>query len=63
MLLIINPDNEAIYSDGYWSAGATGHSIFTNGETLEELLENVEEAVRLYFEDEGGTGGQIANRV
>ena len=47
MLLIINPDNEAIYSDGYWSAGATGHSIFTNGETLEELLENVEEAVRL----------------
>ncbi len=34
-----------------------GTAIFTGGEILEDLLENIEEAVRLYFEDEGGAGG------
>ena len=43
---------ETTYEDGYWSASAVGYSIFTDGETFEELLKNIEEAVLLYFEDE-----------
>ncbi len=35
---------------GYW-ARALGHSIFTEGETWEELRTNVLEAVSLHFED------------
>jgi len=43
---------ETTCEDGYWSACAIGFSIFTDGETFEELLKNIEEAVLLYFEDE-----------
>jgi len=50
---------DTIYEDGYWSARATGYSIFTDGETFEELLKNIEEAVLLYFEDEVEPNGQI----
>jgi len=50
---------ETTYEDGYWSASAIGYSIFTDGETFEELLKNIEEAVLLYFEDEVEPNEQI----
>ena len=43
---------DTTFEDGYWSASAIGLSIFTDGQTFEELLKNIEEAVLLYFEDE-----------
>jgi len=50
---------ETTYEDGYWSTTAIGYSIFTDGETFEELLKNIEEAVLLYFEDEVKPNEQI----
>ncbi|MDO8840909.1 MAG: type II toxin-antitoxin system HicB family antitoxin [Methanocalculus sp.] len=50
---------ETTCEDGYWSASAIGFSIFTDGETFEELLKNIEEAVLLYFEDEINPDEQI----
>ena len=38
--------------EGGFTARALGHSIFTEGETLEELRRNVREAVQCHF-DEG----------
>jgi len=38
--------------EGGYCARAIGHSIFTHGETLNELLANVEEAAALHFEEE-----------
>jgi predicted RNase H-like HicB family nuclease len=38
--------------EGGYSARALGESIFTQAETLEELRENVRDAVRCHF-DEG----------
>jgi predicted RNase H-like HicB family nuclease len=35
---------------GYW-ARALGHSIFTEGDTWEDLRTNVVEAISLHFED------------
>jgi predicted RNase H-like HicB family nuclease len=37
--------------DGY-SASAMGYPIFTQGDTFEELVKNIQEATSLYFEDE-----------
>ena len=50
---------ETTCEDRYWSASAIGLSIFTDGETFEELLKNIEEAVILYFEDEIKLGEEI----
>jgi predicted RNase H-like HicB family nuclease len=36
--------------DGGFEAKALGESIFTEGETLEELRENIKEAVQCHFE-------------
>jgi hypothetical protein len=38
--------------EGGLTARAVGHSIFTEGDTLDELRENVREAVECHF-DEG----------
>ncbi len=38
-------------SDGGYTAAALGHSIFTEGDNLEELRRNVREAVRCHFLD------------
>ena len=38
--------------DGGYSASALGYGIHTEGETLEEIRQNVKEAVECYF-DEG----------
>ncbi len=37
--------------EGGYTARALGHSIFTEGEALEEIRNNVREAVRCHFED------------
>jgi len=37
--------------EGGFEARALGLSIFTDGETLEEIKENVREAVRCHFEE------------
>ncbi len=38
-------------ADGGYSASALGYGIHTEGETLEELRQNVKEAVECYFDD------------
>jgi hypothetical protein len=41
-----------IYSDGeVWCARGIGEDIFTQGSTLDELLENIKEAVSVHFGD------------
>jgi chromosome condensin MukBEF MukE localization factor len=41
------------YFDGeQWCAKGINEDIFTQGETYEELLKNIKEAVSLHFEDE-----------
>ena len=39
-------------TEGGYEAKALGHSIFTQGETMEEMLEAVRDAVRCHFEKE-----------
>lgn len=36
--------------EGGYEARALGHSIFTEGETIDELKENIKEAVHCHFE-------------
>ncbi len=36
--------------EGGYTARALGHSIFTNGETMDELQRNIREAVECHFE-------------
>ena len=41
-----------IYNDGkYWRACGIGVDIFTQGKTLDELMENIKEAVEVHFEE------------
>ncbi len=37
--------------EGGYEAKALGYSIFTEGDTLEELKENIRDAVHCHFED------------
>jgi hypothetical protein len=51
------PDSEIIFSveespEGGYEARALGHSIFTQGDTMDELKRNVREAIQCHF-DEG----------
>jgi predicted RNase H-like HicB family nuclease len=40
------------YHDGeFWCARAIGQDIFTQGATMDELIQNIKEAVTLHFED------------
>ncbi len=42
-----------IYRDGkYWCARGIGEDVFTQGKTLDELMRNLAEAIKLHFEDE-----------
>lgn len=43
---------------GYW-ARAEGHSIFTQGETLDELAANIQEAVECHFDEDEPVPGVI----
>lgn len=39
-----------VYSDSeYWCARGIGEDIFTQGKTLDELMNNVKEAVEVHF--------------
>ena len=39
-----------IYHDGnYWCARGIGEDIFTQGKTLDELMDNIKEAVEVHF--------------
>ncbi|KYK30795.1 MAG: type II toxin-antitoxin system HicB family antitoxin [Theionarchaea archaeon] len=39
-----------VYNDGkYWCARGTGEDIFTQGKTLDELMNNMKEAVEVHF--------------
>ncbi|HEY3237018.1 MAG TPA: hypothetical protein VGJ84_20030 [Polyangiaceae bacterium] len=38
-------------SEGGWTARALGQSIFTEADTLDELYENVRDAVRCHFDE------------
>ena len=41
-----------VYSDGeHWCARGIGQDIFTQGETLDELHQNIKEAVSLHFDE------------
>jgi predicted type IV restriction endonuclease len=37
-------------AEGGYEARALGHSIFTEADTLDELKENIKEAIRCHFE-------------
>ena len=40
------------YFDGeFWCARGIGEDIFTQGKTMDELYQNIKEAVALHFED------------
>ena len=39
-------------ADGGFSAQAVGHAIFTQGETLDETVANIKEAVDCHFVDQ-----------
>lgn len=48
--------NEVIFlvedsAEGGYEAHALGKSIFTEGETIEELKQNIREAVRCHFDE------------
>jgi len=48
------------YFDGeYWCARGLSEDIFTQGETYDELLKNIREAVSLHFEDVISKGGTL----
>lgn len=38
--------------EGGWTARALGESLFTEGDSLDELKENIKEAVACHFDDE-----------
>ena len=49
------------YFDGeYWCARGIGADFFTQGKTLDELMENIKEAVALHYEDEVKKGKPIS---
>jgi predicted RNase H-like HicB family nuclease len=41
-----------VYNDGeFWCARGIGEDIFTQGQALDELYANIEEAVSVHFEN------------
>jgi len=41
-----------VYNDGeYWCARGIGVDVFTHGKTLDELMDNIKEAVEVHFEE------------
>ena len=45
--------------DGAWCASGVDHGIHTQGETLDELFANIEEATALHFEDDLAVGKTV----
>ena len=50
---------EAYFDGEYWCARGIGADVFTQGKTLDELMENAKEAVSLHFEDDLKKGETI----
>ena len=50
---------EAYYDGGFWCGRGIGVDLFTQGRTLDELMENIREAVVLHFEEELARGVPI----
>ena len=49
-----------IYNDGkYWCARGIGVDIFTQGETLDEAMDNIREAVEVHFDEVLDSGEEI----
>jgi hypothetical protein len=49
-----------IYSDReHWCARGIGVDIFTQGDTMDELVKNLKEAVEVHFGDQLHTGEEI----
>ncbi len=49
-----------VYADGRWrGARGVGHSIFTQGATLDELYDNIKEATLLHFQEEVQKGEKL----
>ena len=49
------------YFDGErWCARGIGEDIFTQGDTLDQLMENVKEAVALHFDEELRKGNSLS---
>ncbi|MGC1121204.1 MAG: type II toxin-antitoxin system HicB family antitoxin [Candidatus Methanofastidiosia archaeon] len=49
-----------VYNDGvYWCARGIGENIFTQGKTLDELTDNMKEAVEVYYMELLEKGEQI----
>lgn len=49
-----------IYYDGeFWCGRGMGVDIFTQGATLDELMNTIKEAVELHFEEDIDAGEQI----
>ncbi len=49
-------ENEIVFiikesDDGGWTAKALGYSVFTEGDSIEELKSNIKEAVSCHFDD------------
>ena len=43
---------EAYYDGEFWCGRGVGEDMFTQGKTLDELMENIKEAASLHFEDQ-----------
>lgn len=58
LAIVTSPGTEIVFEvsedevDGGYSASAIGYGIHTQGETLEEIRENVQEAFECYFDGE-----------
>jgi predicted RNase H-like HicB family nuclease len=49
-----------VYFDGkFWCGRSFNDDIFTQGTTLDELMENIKEAVSLHFEDATRKGEEL----
>ena len=45
--------------DGVWCASGVDHGIHTQGQTLDDLFANIDEATRLHFEEDLEAGRTI----
>ncbi|MHA1916756.1 MAG: type II toxin-antitoxin system HicB family antitoxin [Candidatus Ranarchaeia archaeon] len=50
---------EVYFDNENWCARGIGVDIFTQGTTVDEVVENIKEAVKLHFEEEIQTGEEI----
>ena len=50
---------EAYHDGEYWCARGIGVSVFTQGETFEDLIKNAREALSLHFEEELDQGDTL----